>query len=58
MQVLDIQKNNKPKTPKPKNTKPKKPQKQTNNPPQNAELLSFTSECSKNNIDLCAQAFT
>lgn len=53
MQVLDIQKN----PPKPKN-KPKKPQKQTNNPPQNAELLSFTSEYCKNNTDLWAQVFT
>lgn len=50
MQVLDTQT-------KPKNN-PKKIQKQTNNPPQNGELLSFTSEYCKNNIDLCAQAFT
>lgn len=52
MQILDIKRNP------PKQPSPKKPQKQTNNIPQNAELLSFTADLCKNNIDLCAQAFT
>lgn len=41
MQVLDIKNKTKQN---PKTTKPRKPQKQTKNPTQNAELLSFTSE--------------